>query len=93
MQVAKQEMLKSKQKTVGLISNFLKVDRDAAENTYAVYGKTVSGTGVPSHNDIDQMMKSLQMAGQFTDRKVAFEEVADDRLAKEVAKEPGYKIN
>lgn len=93
MQVAKQEMLKSKEKTVGLISSFLKVDRDAAENTYAVYGKTVSGSGVPSHDGIDQIMKSLQMAGQFTDRKVAFEEVADDRLAKEVAKELGYKIN
>jgi len=93
MQVAKQEMLKSKEKTVGLISSFLKVDRDAAENTYAVYGKTVSGSGVPSHDGIDQIMKSLQMAGQFTDRKVAFEEVADDRLAKDVAKELGYKIN
>lgn len=48
MQVAKQEMLKSKERTVALISNFLKVDRDAAENTYAVYGKTVSGSGVPA---------------------------------------------
>jgi ABC-type nitrate/sulfonate/bicarbonate transport system substrate-binding protein len=93
MQVAKQEMLKSKEKTVGLISSFLKVDRDAAENTYAVYGKTVSGSGVPSRDGVAQIMKSLQMAGQFTDRKVAFEEVADDRLAKEVAKELGYKIN
>ena len=83
MQVAK-EMLKSKERTVALISNFLKVDRDAAENTYAVYGKTVSGSGVPTRDGIDQIMKSLQMAGQFTDRKVTFEEVA---------KELGYKIN
>ena len=37
-------------------------------------------------------MKSLQAAGQFTDRKVAFEEIADDRIAREVAKELGYKI-
>jgi ABC-type nitrate/sulfonate/bicarbonate transport system substrate-binding protein len=93
MQGAKQEMLKSKEKTVSLISSFLKVDRDAAESTYAVYGKTVSGSGVPTRDGIDQIMKSLQMAGQFTDRKVAFEEVADDRIAKEVAKELGYKIN
>jgi ABC-type nitrate/sulfonate/bicarbonate transport system substrate-binding protein len=93
MQVAKQEMLKSKERTVGLISNFLKVDRDAAENTYAIYGKTVSGSGVPSRDGIDQIMKSLQLAGQFNDRKVTFEEVADDRIAKEVAKELGYKIN
>jgi ABC-type nitrate/sulfonate/bicarbonate transport system substrate-binding protein len=93
MQVAKREMLKSKERTVALISNFLKVNRDAAENTYAVYGKTVSGSGVPSRDGIDQIMKSLQLAGQFTDRKVTFEEVADHRIAKEVAKELGYKIN
>ena len=93
MQVAKQEMLKSKEKTVALISNFLKVDRDAAESTFAVYGKTVSGSGVPTRDGIDQIMKSLQLAGQFTDRKVAFDEVADDRIAKEVAKELGYKLN
>lgn len=93
MQIAKQEMLKSKEKTVALISNFLKVDRDAAESTYAVYGKTVSGSGVPTRDGIDQIIKSLQMAGQFTDRKVAFEDVADDRLAKEVAKELGYKVH
>ena len=93
MQIAKQEMLRSKEKTVALISNFLKVDRDAAESTYAVYGKTVSGSGVPTRDGIDQIVKSLQMAGQFTDRKVAFDDVADDRLAKEVAKELGYKVN
>ena len=93
MQTAKQEMLKSREKTVALISNFLKVDRDAAESTYAVYGKTVSGSGVPTRDGIDQIMKSLQIAGQFTDRRVEFEDVADDRFAKEVAKELGYKIN
>jgi ABC-type nitrate/sulfonate/bicarbonate transport system substrate-binding protein len=93
LQIAKQEMIKSKEKTVALVSSFLKVDREAAEGTYAAYVKTVSGSGVPSRDGIDQIMKSLQMAGQFTDRKVAFEEVADDRIAKEVAKELGYKIN
>jgi hypothetical protein len=93
LQSTKQEMLKSKEKTVALISSFLKVDRETAEGTYAVYVKTVSGSGVPSREGIDQIVKSLQAAGQFTDRKVALEEVADDRLAKEVARELGYKIN
>jgi ABC-type nitrate/sulfonate/bicarbonate transport system substrate-binding protein len=92
LQIAKQEMIKSKEKTVALVSSFLKVDREAAEGTYAAYVKTVSGNGVPTHDGIDQIVKSLQMAGQFTDRKVTFEEVADDRIAKEVAKELGYKI-
>jgi len=92
LQIAKQEMIRSKEKTVALVSSFLKVDREAAEGTYAAYVKTVSGNGVPTRDGIDQIIKSLQMAGQFIDRKVTFEEVADDRIAKEVAKELGYKI-
>ena len=92
LQTAKQEILKSREKSVALAASFLKLDRDVAEDTYTVYRKTVSGNGVPTHEGIDQIVKSLQAAGQFTDRKVAFEEVADDRIAKEVAKELGYKV-
>jgi len=92
LQAAKQDILRSREKSVALTSSFLKVDRDVAEDTYAVYRKTVSGNGVPTHDGIDQIIKSLQAAGQFTDRKVTFDEVADDRLAKEVAKELGYKV-
>ena len=92
LQAAQQEILKSREKSVALTSSFLKLDRDVAEDTYAVYRKTVSGSGVPTHEGMDQIVKSLQAAGQFTDRKVAFDEVADDRIAKEVAKELGYKV-
>jgi ABC-type nitrate/sulfonate/bicarbonate transport system substrate-binding protein len=92
LQSAKQEILKSREKSVVLTSSFLKLDRDVAEDTYTVYRKTVSGSGVPTHEGIDQIVKSLQAAGQFTDRKVTFDEVADDRIAKEVAKELGYKV-
>ena len=92
LQAAKQEILRSREKSIALTSSFLKVDRDVAEDTYAVYRKTVSGSGVPTHEGMDQIVKSLQAAGQFTDRKVAFDEVADDRIAKEVAKELGYKV-
>ena len=93
LQSAKQEMLKSKEKTVGLISSYLKVDRETAEGTYSAYVRTVSGSGVPSPGGIEQIVKSLQLAGQFTDRKVAFDEVADARIAREVAKELGYKVD
>ena len=92
LQSAKQEILKSREKSVALTSSFLKLDRDVAEDTYTVYRKTVSGNGVPTHEGIDQIVKSLQSAGQFTDRKVTFDEVADDRIAREVAKELGYKV-
>lgn len=92
LQSAKQEVLKSREKSVAMIASFLQVDRDVAEDTYPVYKKTVSGSGVPTREGMAQIIKSLQAAGQFTDRKVAFEEIADDRIAKEVARELGYKI-
>ena len=92
LQAAKQEILKSREKSISLTSSFLKLDRDVAEDTYSIYRKTVSGNGVPTHEGMDQIIKSLQAAGQFTDRKVAFDEIADDRIAKEVAKELGYKV-
>ncbi|MBI3066034.1 MAG: ABC transporter substrate-binding protein [Deltaproteobacteria bacterium] len=92
LQAAKQEILKSREKSVALTSSFLKLGRDVAEDTYTAYRKTVSGSGVPTHEGINQIVKSLQSAGQFTDRKVAFDEVADDRIAKEVARELGYKV-
>ncbi len=93
LQSTQQEMLRSKEKSVVLVSTFLQVDREAAEDTFTVYRKTVSGNGVPTHEGMDQIVKSLQVSGQFADRKVAFEEIADDRTAKEVARELGYKIN
>jgi NitT/TauT family transport system substrate-binding protein len=92
LQSAKQEILKSREKSVAMISSFLQVDKDIAEDTYPIYRKTVSGNGVPTHEGMDQIVKSLQAAGQFADRKVTFEEIADDRIAKEVARELGYKI-
>lgn len=92
LQLAKQEVLRSKEKATAIILKYLQVDKEAAEDTYAVYKKTVSGNGVPTHEGMDLIMKSLQAAGQFTDRKVAFEEIADDRIAKEVARELGYKL-
>ena len=92
LQAAKQEILRSKEKTIALMHNFLAVDREVAEDTYAVYGKTVSGNGVPTREGMDLIVKSLQAAGQFTDRKISFDEIADDRIAKDVAKELGYKV-
>ena len=92
MQLAKQEVLRSKEKATALILKYLQVDKDAAEETYAALKKTVSGSGVPTHEGMDLIMKSLQASGQFTDRKVAFDEIADDRIAKEVARELGYKV-
>ncbi len=92
IQMAKRMLLQSKEKSIDLMVRYLKVDRPTAEDTFAEYQKTVSGSGVPSREGIEQIVKSLQSLGQFTGRKVAFEEVADAHIASEVAKELGYKV-
>jgi ABC-type nitrate/sulfonate/bicarbonate transport system substrate-binding protein len=93
LQLAKRMTLESKEKTVELMVRTLKVDKKTAEETYADYSKTVSGSGVPTREGIEQIIKSLQLLGQFLNRKIAFEEVADARIAREVAKELGYKLD
>ena len=93
MQIAKRGLLQSKEKSIELMVRFLRLDRPTAEDTFAEYQKTVSGSGVPSREGIEQIVRSLQSLGQFTGRKIAFEEVADARVAREVAKELGYKVD
>jgi ABC-type nitrate/sulfonate/bicarbonate transport system substrate-binding protein len=92
IQTAKRMLLQSKERSVDLMVRYLKVDRPTAEDTFADYQKTVSGSGVPSREGIEQIVKSLQSLGQFTGRKIGFEEVADARIAREVATELGYKV-
>jgi sulfonate transport system substrate-binding protein len=92
LQVAKDEVRKSKPKTVELIMRLLKMDKDGAAETYDAFLTTINPTGVPNRAGIDNLVRSLQAQGRFIDRKVNFAEVADDRLATEVAKELGYKI-
>lgn len=93
IQQAKDLMIQQRTRSVDLISNFLKVDRESAEDTFVLYKNTVSETGVPTTTGMDQIVKAIHMLGQLTDKKVAFSDVADDRIAKEVAKELGYKVN
>lgn len=44
-------------------------------------------------NGIENFVKAVKSQGRFVERKVAFEDVADDSLAREVAKQMGYKID
>ena len=91
LQVAKDEVRKSKPKTVELIIRLLKMDKEAAAETYDAFQTTLNPTGIPNRAGIDNLVRSLQAQGRFTDRKVAFNDVADERLATEVAKELGHK--
>jgi ABC-type nitrate/sulfonate/bicarbonate transport system substrate-binding protein len=92
LQSAKDEVRKSKAKTVELIIRLLKMDKEAASETYDTFLTTLNPSGVPNRAGIDNLVRSLQAQGRFTDRKIAFTDVADDRLATEVAKELGYKL-
>jgi ABC-type nitrate/sulfonate/bicarbonate transport system substrate-binding protein len=92
LQLAKEEIRKSKPKTVDLIVKLLKMDKEAASETYDQFLTTLSLTGVPSQTGMDILVKAVQSQGRHVDRKVAFTDIADDRLAKEVAKELGNKI-
>ena len=92
LQMAKDEIRKSKAKTVDLIVRILKMDKEAASLTYDEFLTTLSPTGIPSRTGMEVLVKAIQSQGRFMDRKVAFNDIADDRLATEVAKEMGYKI-
>ena len=92
LQLAKDEIRRSKPKTVELIVRLLKMDKEAASETYDTFLTTLSPTGVPNRAGMDNLVRSLQTQGRFTDRKISFTDVADDRLAMEVAKELGYKL-
>ena len=92
LQQAKDEIRKSKPKTLDLIVKLLKMDKEAANETYDQFLTTLSPTGIPTRVGMDILVKSVQAQGRHVGRKVAFEEIADDRLATEVAKELGYKI-
>jgi len=92
MQLAKEAIRKSKDKSVDLMMRILNMDRESAGATYEVFLKTPSVDGVPSRAGIENLVKSIQAQGRFVDKKPAFSDVADDRLAQEVAKELGYKV-
>jgi len=92
MQIARRMLLQAKEKSVDFIIRAIKVDRQTAEDSYEDYRRTSSGSGVPTREGMEQIVKSLQMLGQFTGKKVAFEEIADARIAREVARELGYKV-
>jgi GGDEF domain-containing protein len=92
LQSAKDDIRKSKPKTVELIIKLLKMDETSASETYDVFQTTLSLTGIPNRAGIDNLIRSLQAQGRFTDRKITFSDVAGDRLATEVATELGYKV-
>jgi hypothetical protein len=93
LQTAKRTLLQSKEKSMDLIMRTIRVDREVAEEMFADNRRSAAGNGVPTREGMEQIIKSLQMLGQFSGKKIAFDEIADARVAREVAKELGYKLD
>ena len=68
------------------------MDRESASETYDLYLTTLSENGIPSRVGMENLVRAIKSQGRFVEKRVDFEDVADDSLAKEVAKELGYKI-
>jgi ABC-type nitrate/sulfonate/bicarbonate transport system substrate-binding protein len=92
LQLGKRAMLKSREKTLDLITGVLKMDKESASDTYKVVEASFNDTGIPSPEGIGNIIRAIKAEGRFADRNIAFDEVADPRFAIEVAKELGYKV-
>ncbi len=92
VQQAKQRMLKSKEETLGLIMKVGKTDRDAALKTYDTLREVLAGDGRPTHAGIENILKALVLKGRIPSTNVPFEDIADNRIATEVAKELVYRV-
>jgi hypothetical protein len=92
LQLGKRAMLKSREKTLDLITGVLKMDKETAADTYKVVEASFNDTGVPTPEGMGNIIKAIKGEGRFTERNIAFAEVADPRLAIEVARELGYKL-
>jgi ABC-type nitrate/sulfonate/bicarbonate transport system substrate-binding protein len=92
MQLVKRAMLKSRDKTLDLITGVLKMDKETAAETYNVVQSSFNDTGIPTPEGIGNIIRAIKAEGRFADRNIAYEEVAEPRFAIEVAKELGYKL-
>ena len=92
MQTGKRAMLKSREKTLDLITSVLRMDKETAADTYKVVETSFNDTGIPTTEGIGNIIKAIKAEGRFADRNITFEEVAEPRFAIEVARELGYKV-
>lgn len=91
LQQAKEIFVKSKDRSVQLMKDSLKLDQESAARTYDVVRPSFIGNGVPTLTGMQNIVKAIQSQGLFTDRNVRFEDIADVKYAKEVAMELGYR--
>jgi hypothetical protein len=69
LQTAKSIMLKSRERTLGLITRVLKMDNETAADTYKLVASNFNHTGIPSPEGMANIVKAIKAEGRFTDRK------------------------
>ncbi|MGH7852338.1 MAG: ABC transporter substrate-binding protein, partial [Candidatus Binatia bacterium] len=72
LQTAKRTLLQSKERAIDLIMRTIRVDREVAKEMFADNRRSASGNGVPSREGMEQIVKSLQLLGQFSGKKISF---------------------
>jgi ABC-type nitrate/sulfonate/bicarbonate transport system substrate-binding protein len=92
LQLAKREMLKSKEKTVDLITRLLNMDRETAVDTFSLVQSNFNDTGIPTAEGMNNIVTMVQSQVKSAPKRVFFLDVAEPRFAIEVAKELGYKV-
>lgn len=91
LQEAKDLLLSSKERAVDFTIKVMKMDRESALRSYELMAVAWVGTGVPTRAGMENIIRGVQSQGRFADKKVAFEDVADSRLAIQAARELGHK--
>ena len=91
LQEAKDLLLNSKERAVDFTMKVMKMDRETALQSYQLMAVAWTGTGVPTRVGMENIIRGIQSQGRFTEKKVAFEDVADTRFAIQAARELGHK--
>jgi NitT/TauT family transport system substrate-binding protein len=85
---AQQWILQNRDESVQMVMDALKVDRPTAEGTYDETMPTYQGKGLVSREGIENTLQIVRESGRV-EPEVRYEDVADGRLAEEVARELG----
>jgi ABC-type nitrate/sulfonate/bicarbonate transport system substrate-binding protein len=89
LQEAKELLLSSKEQAVNFTMKVMKMDREIALQSYQLMIIAWTGSGVPTRGGMENIVRGIQSQGRFTDKKVSFEDVADPRIATQVARGTG----
>ena len=87
VQQAKELMFKSREQTTDVIMRTMKMDRETALESYKPLIDSFSRDGVPEPVGMANIVRAIQLQGRFVDRKISFEDIAEPKLAREVANE------